>query len=41
MRPGASFTYETALSIGGEPGELRLVYTPDLGGDEVVIAGPV
>jgi hypothetical protein len=41
VQPGTSFTYETALSIGGEPGELRLVYKPALGGDEVVIAGQV
>jgi len=41
VQPGASFTYEVALSIGEQPSELRLVYTTDVDGQEVVVAGVV
>jgi hypothetical protein len=43
VAPGASTTYETSLSIGAQPGELRLVYSPDLleGGPDIVYAGEI
>ncbi|WP_214407377.1 hypothetical protein [Pseudonocardia lacus] len=38
--PGASTTYQTRFAVDAQSGELRLVYSPDLGtGPDVVIAG--
>ncbi|MEV8440438.1 hypothetical protein AB0425_23910 [Actinosynnema sp. NPDC051121] len=37
--PGKTYTYETAFSVGAQPGELQLALQPDFGSDKAVFAG--
>lgn len=37
--PGKTYTYETAFSVGAQPGELQITLQPTFGSDKAVFVG--